>query len=394
MSEYQYYEFISIDRPLTKTEIEKVDSWSSRARVSAHSAIFTYSYGDFRQDEEKALAAYFDMMFYTANWGSKRLMFRFPKDAIDAAVIKKYCNNSSDYLRFWLFGDYYLLDIHLYDDDGDGFWIDEDTSEAASLLPLRAAILTGDYRCLYMAWLYFSVQSPEDIYSDDEDDYDEEDGDGPNLKALEPPVPANLDKLDSALDAFAYTFLGLEDALLAAAAEASPKAALKSEFDEKKMLAAIKTLPEELKNNYLLRLAQNEPSLSAKLLKLLQTNEPKGVQNTGKARTIGEILNRSLKIEHEMNKKVKEEWEKTYKAKMVKIKSEEETLWKSVEFNISQKKKPNYKIAVDMLKDLKELAVYENRFEFFVERLNELTIPYRNLVIMSDIKQAKIFIKK
>ncbi len=79
MSEYQYYEFQSVDRRLTQSEQEALSQLSSRAQISSSRAIFVYSYGDLPGQEKQLLIKYFDAMFYIANWGSLQLMFRFPK---------------------------------------------------------------------------------------------------------------------------------------------------------------------------------------------------------------------------------------------------------------------------------------------------------------------------
>jgi len=55
MSEYQYYEFLAIDQPLSEKEQAEVGSYSSRAEVSPTRAVFTYNYGDFRGDPRKIL---------------------------------------------------------------------------------------------------------------------------------------------------------------------------------------------------------------------------------------------------------------------------------------------------------------------------------------------------
>ena len=68
MSEYQYYEFQILDRPLTDEEQEVISNISSRVQLSRHQAIFTYSYGDFRGDPEQVLVQYFVAMFDMANW--------------------------------------------------------------------------------------------------------------------------------------------------------------------------------------------------------------------------------------------------------------------------------------------------------------------------------------
>ena len=64
MSEYQYYEFYSVDKELTKKEREEVDNLSSRFSPTSRRAVFTYSYSDFRHDEETVLLKYFDFFLY------------------------------------------------------------------------------------------------------------------------------------------------------------------------------------------------------------------------------------------------------------------------------------------------------------------------------------------
>ena len=80
MSEYQYYEWQSIDRPLTAEEQDAVNSLSSHMdTVTSTQAIVTYSWGDFKHDPRKVLLRYFDDMLYLTNWGTRQLMFRFLK---------------------------------------------------------------------------------------------------------------------------------------------------------------------------------------------------------------------------------------------------------------------------------------------------------------------------
>jgi hypothetical protein len=45
MSEYQYYEFQAIDRPLTKKEVAALRAYSTRARITATSFVNDYSWG-------------------------------------------------------------------------------------------------------------------------------------------------------------------------------------------------------------------------------------------------------------------------------------------------------------------------------------------------------------
>ena len=48
MSEYQYYEFLAVDRPLTAAEQAEVRQLSTRARITATSFANEYHWGDFK----------------------------------------------------------------------------------------------------------------------------------------------------------------------------------------------------------------------------------------------------------------------------------------------------------------------------------------------------------
>ncbi|MBI5349435.1 MAG: hypothetical protein HZB77_09005 [Chloroflexi bacterium] len=73
MSEYQYYEWQTLDRPLTEEEQDAVNGLSSHIDVSSTNAVVTYEWSDFKHDPLKVLAKYFDAHLYLANWGSRRL---------------------------------------------------------------------------------------------------------------------------------------------------------------------------------------------------------------------------------------------------------------------------------------------------------------------------------
>jgi hypothetical protein len=90
INEYQYYEWQAIDRPLTREERAAVDRLSSHITVTSTSAWVDYSWGDFKHDPKQVLARYFDAFLYLANWGSKQLMFRFPRDVLDPWPIQPF----------------------------------------------------------------------------------------------------------------------------------------------------------------------------------------------------------------------------------------------------------------------------------------------------------------
>lgn len=69
MSEYQFYEFHAIDRPLDRAAREALRSISSRARITATSFANHYKWGDLKGDPRKFMEQWFDFHHYLANWG-------------------------------------------------------------------------------------------------------------------------------------------------------------------------------------------------------------------------------------------------------------------------------------------------------------------------------------
>jgi len=53
VSEYQYYEFLALDKPLTDEQRAELRKLSSRAEITATRFVNEYNYGDFRGNPEK-----------------------------------------------------------------------------------------------------------------------------------------------------------------------------------------------------------------------------------------------------------------------------------------------------------------------------------------------------
>jgi len=86
MSEYQYYEFQAIDRPLKAREMSELRSYSTRVRITPTSFVNDYSWGSFKGDEDAWMEKYFDAFLYLANWGTHVLKLRLPSRLLDAAT--------------------------------------------------------------------------------------------------------------------------------------------------------------------------------------------------------------------------------------------------------------------------------------------------------------------
>jgi hypothetical protein len=242
MSEYQYYEFLAVDRPLTVTEQAEVREISTRARITATSFTNEYEWGDFRGDPVDLMRRYYDAHLYLANWGTHRIMLRLPRTLLDPGVASQYC--AEDQVTMTVTDEHVIIEMVSEDEDRE--W-EEDTEDSLSaIIGVRAELAAGDLRPLYLAWL-----SAYGVWERDEDAFDSEDED-----TLEPPVPAGLQSLTAWQRALA-DFLRLDSDLLEVAAEASPPRP-SGQDDPGALAACIAGLPDEEKARLLLLVAQDQ----------------------------------------------------------------------------------------------------------------------------------------
>ena len=274
MSEYQYYEFQALDRPLTREEQEAVASLSSRVQPHPRRAVFVYHYSDFRGNPEKVLAQYYDAMFYLANWGSRHLLFRFPAALVDVAELQQYSvatddDPPSEAITVEQIGDYVVLGIRLDEEEGFGWvegegWLDR-------LIGLREALLQRDYRVLYLAWLKGIILE----YNVDRD-------------ALEPPVPPGLATLTPPLQAFVELF-DVDADLLDNATKRS-QVLKPAHISQAKMRLAVQGMTAENKDAFLLRLLADEPRLSLALHQHLGLSPATPSTSDSPRPTVGDLL--------------------------------------------------------------------------------------------------------
>lgn len=359
MSEYQYYEFLAIDEPLSEKAREEIGSWSSRTTPTATRAVFTYSYSDFPKSPLEVVEKYFDAMLYMANWGSKRLIFRLPLDVVDLDEMLAYC--VPDGLTMMATDEHLLIDISSYDEEGGDYWL-EDEGAFPSIISLRNDLLNGDYRMLYLAWLY-SIQM---------DDYDL----GDYFDESEPPVPANLDKLSGSLKNFVDFFEIDRDLIATAAAGSSKKTLPNLDID-----IAVRNLPEEERIEFLIDLAAGQKNVNIRLLKRLRelsnaTIKPEEPQNR---RTIGELLKSAEKLSEERKKQEELKSAAKRKQRLDFLANQESDLWEEAIVLIEKKNTRSYHEAIRILKQLREVAEYLGRVEQFQARVNQLYETYSRL---------------
>ena len=79
MSEYQYYEFVAIDEPLTPKQMAELRARSSRASITPTSFVNDYQWGNLKGDPVDWMRRYFDAHVYVANWCTCCLYLRVPR---------------------------------------------------------------------------------------------------------------------------------------------------------------------------------------------------------------------------------------------------------------------------------------------------------------------------
>lgn len=240
MSEYQYYEFLAIDRPLDSQQQGEVRALSTRARITATSFTNEYEWGDFSGDSRKLMELYYDAHLYFTNWGTHQLMLRLPRALLSLETAEQYCIEPD--VSVWASGEHVILDLTSEDDEGDEDW--EAESPLSAIIGIRAELTGGDLRPLYLAWL-----AAYGCWERDEDAFDYEAESEP-----EPPVPAGLGTLTAAQRALA-DYLRLDDDLLAVAAKASPPLV---ELADDELAACVTSLPAAEKDALLTRVVQGQ----------------------------------------------------------------------------------------------------------------------------------------
>ena len=325
MSEYQYYEFRALDRPLTSQEMGKLRALSSRALITPTSFVNTYHYGDFRGNPEDLVAKVFDAFVYVANWGTHEFFLRLPQQFLTPQRVADFCTGSG--LRTRVKAEHIVLQFRAEEleggwEEGEG-WMD-------SLLPVRGDLLQGDLRALYLGWL-LGVQTEE--LDDDQ---------------REPPPPPGLRNLPTHLESL-VEFLEIDVNLLEAAAESA--AELEAALPSREQLQAVAPAGREA----------SPPTL----------------------RTVGELRAAAEKRAEEKQRREAErrrqKQERKEREEAIARASYLDTLskqvpqsWSLVDTLIATKRSADYDRAAELLKDLRELAERGQQFEEFRLRLRQL----------------------
>jgi hypothetical protein len=388
MSEYQYYEFRAIDRPLDRDAMDDLRDISSRAEITSTSFTNTYNYGDFKGDPAQLMDLYFDAFVYVANWGTHQLMFRIPRSLFDAVAAKAYCDEEVVSLKATK--KHVVLEFSSRDEEPPDDWV-EGEPWMSSLIGLRAELMRGDWRALYLGWLA-SVASDYDGWDGDEGEDGDEDAGREDEGLREPPVPPGLAKLSGAQKALAE-FLRIDDALIEAAAAASVGDA-PAEPSRDDLAKWIKGIPAADKDAYLLRFLAEDGDipLRAEMTKQFRDDTaPAGAARPSGAerRTVSQLLAARDAIAEEKKRKSAEKAARD-RARREKEQADarskhldalalrEPKAWKQAEDLIATKKSKDYDEAVALLVDLRDLAARSGRAAEAESRIRDLRRLHAN----------------
>ncbi|MEN8653015.1 hypothetical protein ABCR94_21075 [Streptomyces sp. 21So2-11] len=380
MSEYQYYEFLAMDRPLSTEELGRVRELSSRASITPTGFVNEYHFGDFRGDTTKLVEQLYDAHLYYANWGSRRLVLRLPSDVLSVRRTVAYRMEES--LESWTRAGHTLLDFSLSCEDG-GEWDFESSYQLASFVGLRAELAAGDLRALYLAWL--SGLGRWELMDDDEEEY---------TLVVEPPVPAGLAVLTGPQRALA-DFLRVDQDLLAAAARAGAPATATA-VDEKALAAFVTALPAAEKHDLLMKaVLGTAPQLGPQLLARCRAARLPGTREATEPRTAAQLLDaaylhRTERVRREAQARTEAERVRALgisqarDAHLERLAQDTEQVWRDVEELIGQKKPAPYDLAVTLLKDLREIHSRAGSRAEFDRRVGALREAHRQKPSLMD----------
>jgi hypothetical protein len=353
MSEYQYYEFQAIDRPLGAAAQQALRSISSRGTITARSFTNHYEWGDFKGDPRKLMEDWFDLHVYLTNWGTRRLMMRLPRRFLEGTDLAPFLG-AVEWVERWTSGENLIIDIHrgeleLYEDD----WDDDGSGWLAALAPLRTELLSGDLRLFYLLWLAAiqDEQLPDRTHE---------------------PLPG-LAPLTPALEAFAE-FFHIDGDLVQAAAEAGGHDTGLPTDEYRDAVAAI---PEDEKTELLLRALSGDNYVGPELVSRIRKQSARPYI---KGRTVRELRARAQEFADERERAAErqrraeerrqaQEAEKALRIRLDALKRRGETVWREVENEIERRNPAGYERALSLIADLAVLATEAGRENDFSQRI-------------------------
>lgn len=270
MSEYQYYEFLALERPLTREEQQYMRDISSRGHITPVSYANHYSWGDFKGNRTGLMQRFYDAHVYLNNCGTAVFMLRVPLAALDRKSVEPFTiedvfegeATTTHWVLTWSLGETEDYD-RFSEEDGPG-WM-------ARLAPLREELVRGDRRSLYIGWLAAVSQG---LIDDDES---------------EPYLSEGLAPFSAAQQALAE-FLDVDTDLLNGAGSNRPHARV--QVTEQEVDAWLATVPEAELRSWVKQLLTGQGQEAERAVKRRFDGRKKGtaaVGSEGSSRMVADL---------------------------------------------------------------------------------------------------------
>lgn len=359
MSEYQYYEFLAVDRPLSDEDQQALRMLSSRARITRTSFTNHYHWGALKAIPSQLLLRYFDLHVHVANGGSRALLIRLPVSALTEADLLPFQLDASDWFEVCKTPQGWLIEIGMNDEEA-GEWgaFDDGSGWMGALAGLRQELLAGDLRLFYLCWLWL-VQ--EGVVRDE----------------CQEPLPG-IGPLSASQEALA-DFIGLDPLLLEAAAACGRSAPGSSDRE-----AFVSALSAAEKEALLLRLLADESGGGAELQRL-QRQVAKGPVAHRSVAELRIVANASHERQRQayLAEKARREAEqqaavaRARRQRIDRVAKRGERAWKEALSEIASRKPKGYEVAANLLRDLQALAEERGELLGFQARLERVVTEHR-----------------
>jgi len=370
MSEYQFYGFRAIDRPLSSSDIKELRRISSRAEITSESFVNVYNYGDLKARPRDLLRRFFDVYVYLANWGTAELMLRLPREALDERLVQSFA--ADGYFEAELVADFWLLTWSLGESDDYSDFEEDGISWMARLSPLREEILRGDFRSLYIGWLQVAM----------EEDSAEE---------VEPMVVEGLNDLTTAQRALAE-FLAIDQDLLAAAGTGREA---RHQEDAAKIDAWLDALPPAVVRDYLRQMLAGQGVQAERSLKRCFA-ESRGLEDQNTRRSVEELrqlvdVTKKIRLakEAEVRSKAEAEKRKMRDSFLAYVARDFAGGWKKAHEEAGNSCASAYDRACRLLVDLRDAYALQGTVEIFRREFQQFLAEHgRRKALVSRLEKA------
>jgi hypothetical protein len=381
MSEYQYYEFLAIDRPLTSEEMADLRALSTRANITPVSFTNEYNWGDFKGNPDKLMERFFDAHVYVANWMTAIFKVRLPIDALAKETVE--AMSVSYIMDFKATETHWIITWSLEESENyDRFGMEDGRGWMARLAPLRDELLRGDIRSLYIGWL---AAVTGEMMDDDE---------------MEPLSINGLGGLTSAQQALAE-FLEVDHDLLAGAGMGSPLA-VDEEISQKEIDEWIDGLPRGEVKAILKQLLECKGQQAERTLKnrfAVWRRGLRGDRIEASRRTVGELRENAgvaekIRLEQKKReqKRLEIERRKEREAYLKNLSKDFPRMWKSVQHTVERGSGLAYDEACRTLVDISEAyTLHANRKHFQQELKKFMDAHRRRKALVQRLVKAGIW---